>query len=330
MKKILFIAGGRDTSCSFYRAGGVSKSLRKVSGYDIQVQGWREVGKGWQSIQDYDIIMIHGAYTKDILVYAEHVKSCGVPLWLDYDDDYLSVPPENRAWPVFSNPAVRKQIEAFYKIADVISVTNEHLKSTMSEYNDNIWVIPNAFNDSIFDVNRKLPERQKMVFWRGSDTHIFDLTQQAVSINKITQDNLDWNFTYMGYNPWFLAKEKNITFIPALDTIDFFHSAFDLAPTIMQIPLFDSSFNRSKADIAFIEGAYWGAVCIVPKFWGDIPGTLSYSDLNTYEKQLTKSIDGTLDLEIMREQAWQHVKDNLLLSDINKLRYNLMKELLDE
>ena len=98
----------------------------------------------------------------------------------------------------------------------------------------------------------------------------------------------------------------------------------------MQIPLFDSSFNRSKSDIAFIEGSYFGAVCIIPAFWGKIQGTLSYNSIDTYKEQLAKSINGTLDLETMRDEAWQYIKDNLLLSEVNILRFNLMKTLLDE
>ena len=143
-------------------------------------------------------------------------------------------------------------------------------------------------------------------------------------------DNPDWAFTYMGYNPWFLQKQENVAFVPALDVIDYFHSVSTLAPMIAQVPLHDTSFNRSKSNIAFIEGCYFGAVCLIPEWWGKIPGTISYTDSDSYERGLQSMLSGELDLKKMNKLGWDYIKKNHLLSKVNKLRFDLMKSLLNE
>jgi hypothetical protein len=107
-----------------------------------------------------------------------------------------------------------------------------------------------------------------------------------------------------------------------LDVIDYFDNGMALAPSVMQVPLADTPFNRSKSNIAFIEGAYWGAICVVPEWW-EVPA-LSYKDNNEYYECLTLAFGAN---SAYTELAWNYVKDNLLLSNINRLRVELIKNL---
>lgn len=325
--RILFLNIDRRHTCSFYRSGGISKDLANKLGVTIDVQSQSDVLLDWQGIYNYDVIMLQRPYTDSALTYCKHVKQLHIPLWLDYDDNLFVVTPENRAWPVFNDKNTQENIRQMMAMADVISVSNEELARETTQYNKNIVVIPNAFNDSIFPVDRVLPEREKTVVWRGSDTHIFDLMNYAESIDRVTKEFSDWKFIYIGYNPWFLKKADNISFQKALDVIDYFDNGMTLAPSVMQIPLQDTLFNRCKSNIAFIEGAYWGAVCVVPEWWGGIPGTLSYNDKISYCESLTLSLLKEYNIVAQNNFAWQYVKDNLLLSNINKLRVELIKNL---
>jgi hypothetical protein len=320
--RILFLNIDRRHTCSFYRSGGISKDLANKLGATIDVQSFSDVLLDWQGIYNYDVVMIQRPYTDAALTYCKHVKQLHIPLWLDYDDDLFTVTPENRAWPVFDDPKVQDCIKQMMGMADVISVSNDYLKETTLKFNKNVVIIPNAFNDSIFPVDRVLPERKKTVLWRGSDTHIFDLMGYAEPMTRCIKEFPDWQFTFVGYNPWFLPKLPNIDFQKALDVIDYFDKGMELAPSVMQVPLADTPFNRSKSNIAFIEGAYWGAICVVPEWW-NVP-TLNYKSKEGYYEALTLAMG---DNSTYNELGWNYVKDNLLLSNINKIRVELIKNL---
>lgn len=330
--KVLFLNPDRGHTCSFYRSGGVVKDLRKKLGsdYTIDVVSWPDMPTDWQTISNYDLVMMQRPYQGSMFDFAKRIKAMNIPLWLDYDDNLFTVAAENRAWPIFNDPTVQLTVKSFLQIADVVSVTNEDLKESYLPYNKNIVVIPNAFNDIIFNVDRKVEERENTILWRGSDTHIYDIMGYAPSISKATEEHPEYEFTYVGYYPWFLAGSKNVNFIKPLEVIDYFNYVNNVKAKAVHVPLFDSNFNRCKSNIAFIEASYWGAISIIPEWWGNIPGTLSYNDQESYYEALRKVLEDEVNVAEMNNLAWQYVKDNLLLSNINKTRVELIHNILKD
>lgn len=297
-------------------------------GYNIDVVSWPDMPTDWQAISSYDLVMMQRPYMGSMLDFCKRVKTMNVPLWLDYDDNMFCVTGENRAWMVFNDPVVAENVKQMIMMADIVTVTNEDLRQSYLPLNKNTVVIPNAFNDTIFNVDRIPQERENIVVWRGSDTHIYDVMAYSPSITKCANDFPEYEFTYVGYNPWFLEQTKNTSFIKPKEIIDYFNDINKIAPAVVQVPLHDTLFNRCKSNIAFIEGSYWGAVSIVPEFWGELPGSLSYTDQASYYEALRSVLAGEVDVVKMNEVAWQYVKDNLLLSKINKLRVKIVKQLL--
>jgi hypothetical protein len=334
MRKILFLNPDRGHTCSYYRSGGISTNLRKQLGndYTIEVFAWQDLHTDWQTISEYDLVMMQRPYSATMLDFAKHVKQMNIKLWIDYDDNLFTVTPENRAWQVFNDPSIKGNVKQFISIADVVTVTTEDLKESYLPLNKNIIVIPNAFNDDIFDINRLIVERENTVLWRGSDTHIYDIMTCSLAIDKITAEFPEYEFKYMGYYPWFLKAAKNVAFEKARDIIDYFAVIYNMHPAVVHVPLYDCNFNRCKSNIAYIEGSFAGAVCIVPEWWRTfdnkvLPGTLQYKDDATYYEALRSVLAGEVDIKAMNEIAWQYVKQNLLLSSINKLRVQVIKDL---
>lgn len=328
--RVLFLNPDRSHTCSFYRSAGVATNLSKQLGsnFTIDVVAWPDMNTDWEELIKYDIVMMQRPYNAPLLDFARRVKMLRIKLWLDFDDNLLTVTGENRAWPVFNDPDIQRCVKTLITLADVVSVTNEDLREAYLPYNKNIIVIPNAFNDGIFDINREIVERDKIVMWRGSDTHVFDIMNYTNEINKCTEEYPEYDFTYMGFNPWFLPTNKNIKFAKARDIIDYFAVLYNIHPAIMQIPLVDTNFNRCKSNIAFIEGSFAGAVCVIPHYWGNIPGTLQYKDKDTYYEALRSILAGEVDIKEMNKKAWAYVKKNLLLSKINTLRVKVILDLL--
>ena len=331
MQKILIINPDLGHTCSFYRSGGIVKDLRKKLGNNflIEVISWPEMRTDtWEQIYDYDIVMMQRPWLGSMVDFCERLKAMHIKLWLDYDDDFFAVTDENRAWPVFSDKVVRENVGKMLTMADMVTVTTPDLKKAYFDFNKNIVVIPNAFNDSIFDINRTLPERDDTILWRGSDTHVFDVMLYAPSIVKAMEERPEFEFTYMGYWPFFLGRHKNMKFQKALEVVPYFYAGLNLRPAAVQVPLNDTLFNRCKSNIAFIEAAFWGATSIIPEWWGKIPGTLQYTDQDSYYNALNSILAKEVDCVKLNDQAWQFVKDTLLLSKINKKRVEVIKTLL--
>lgn len=332
LQRILFLNPDKGHTCSFYRSGGIVKDLRHKLGpnYQIDVISWPDMPVDWQSISNFDLVMMQRPYQGAMLDFAKRIKAMNIPLWLDYDDNLFTVAPENRAWAIFNDPQVQKYVAEFLTIADVITVTTEDLKEAYLPFNKNIIVIPNAFNDSIFNVNREVAERENTILWRGSDTHIYDIMTYAPSISTATAEHPEYEFTYVGYYPWFLAGSKNVNFIKPMEVIDYFNNINTVHAKAVQVPLFDCNFNRCKSNIAFIEASYWGAVSIIPEWWGEIPGTLSYHDQESYYTALKTVLEDKIDVKEMNNKAWEYVKENLLLSKVNDIRVKVITDILHD
>lgn len=162
MANILFLTHLKTDACSFYRSGGIVHDLQRKTNDDITVAQWSEIRVDWSTIINFDIIMFQRPYSKEALDLCNYIKEMNVKLWVDYDDNLLCVPPENKAHWIYDSPKVKDNIKKILSLADVVSVTTEDLKKSFSEFNKNIWVIPNAFNDSLFK-RGLLPKRSNSV-----------------------------------------------------------------------------------------------------------------------------------------------------------------------
>ena len=131
----------------------------------------------------------------------------------------------------------------------------------------------------------------------------------------------------MGFSPWFLAETNNKMNVPSLDIVIYMKTLFDLAPSCMHVPLADNLFNRCKSNIAWIEGSYAGATCVVPSWW-NVPGALSYTDGASYYEAIRAILSGEVDKVKMNAEAWEFIMDNLALSKVNVQRLQVLNELL--
>ena len=129
----------------------------------------------------------------------------------------------------------------------------------------------------------------------------------------------------MGYFPWFLHQRKG--YIEPSDIVLYHKSLINMAPSVLHVPLFKDNFNVCRSNIAFIEGVNAGAACVIPDFWGELPGAIRYSNPSEYKEAIKSCCEGHIDIEKKNAQSWSYVKDNLRLNKINKLRISLLKNL---
>src|SRR5882672_1606537 len=120
-------------------------------------------------------------------------KDLGIPVWVDFDDDNLSVPKDNPTYPQYGQPQIKDSIVKLARNADVLTVSTEFLKKKYGIYNKNTIVVPNAL-DEVFLKFRHFPpgNRQKMLLWRGTMTHQRNLEIVQDNIIRLAQRYPNW------------------------------------------------------------------------------------------------------------------------------------------
>lgn len=321
---------------AFYRSTHVFDQLRKTG--SVEFKHTREFNRA--HISSNDILFMQRPSLSDDIKIMSIAKDVNVPVWVDYDDDLFSVPGHNPA----SRFYVKDVLDNMAKIivnADAISVSTDTLKnrfvSLLSQFTDKealekkIWVIPNAFPDHLNmpKIGDQLPERTKRVVWRGSHTHEMDLCSVGGALDLASRQFPDWEFVFMGDPAWSVVDNIDPSrrqVIKTQDTLEYFKTLYSLAPSIMIVPLLDNEFNRSKSNIAWIEGTWAGAACLVPNFpeWTD-KGAFEQTHFVT---DLIHMLDGSMDLNAVVKSSQVYIREHLMLSQVNRKRRGLLDSLL--
>ena len=325
--KILFLSPLTYDTCSFYRSGGIAGDLAEKLGYEIEITSLDKRKFNWQDMMQYKLVMFQRAFSETSVQMAMYVKSLNIPVWVDMDDYMLDLPAGNPAYELLT--LNKENIIKMIALADMVTVTTEMLRQQLLPFNKNIRIIPNAINDRIFRKRSAEIERQKIILWRGGDSHVPDLMRYARIIDKMMVNYPDWDYKFMGYLPWFYNNYGNLSYIQSTDPIFYFKKLVSLQATALHVPLDDSTFNRCKSNIAWIEATYAGAITIAPA-WDEwkMPGVLNYKDDDEYYNLVSKVIAGDIDTRKMVERSWSYISDKLTLSEVNKLRVQVVKHLL--
>lgn len=310
---------------SFYRAiGPLSELRRQMPELDLQIN---PQSYEWQQTYFWDVFFMQRPGSPADLQVAKQMKRDGIKLWVDYDDDLFSVPLSNPSYPIYANPEVRKSVEEILGLADLVTTSTSALGHKLNKFTNEIAVVPNAFPDHKVQPRIEHKTQRRLVNWRGSITHQKDLATFAPQIIQLANEFPDWKWSFMGHSYWALLEKMpkdSVILYDAMDVTTYWEIIRTLMPAIQMIPLEDNEFNRSKSNIAWIEGTYAGASCVSPD-WGGWPGHGSrYSNPNQFYEVMKVLMKG----ETMWDD-WPVVRKSYFLSDVNQIRANLLRKLVD-
>lgn len=310
---------------SFYRGiGPLSQLHRVMPGLDLHFTS----EYNWSTLALCDAVFMQRPYKAEHLQILKMAKANRKRVWVDYDDDLFSVPVSNPAHKIYGEEETKKIIAKCIAHADSVTVSTELLKFKLQDgkqpLNRNITVIPNAFNDYLLQERQILPkERRKLIMWRGSPTHQQDLSDLGEQIVDAVNSNPSWTFQFQGEVPWFLSERlgNNAIMAPSLDPIEYFSMIRTVQPRAMMVPLADHVFNRSKSNIAWLEGVYAGGLAIAPdtEEWRR-PGALNYRTPQEFRDLLDLVIKEDISLNEQVQLGWDYIEENLMLSKVNKTR----------
>jgi hypothetical protein len=315
-------------ACSYYRSVGPFSKLHKINP-EINVEYIESVS--WHILADTDILFLARPYQDNYIESIELAKSFGIKTWIDFDDALTMLPEDNPGYSFFTNEIVSNNIKKAIEMADIITVSTEAIKTLYMDINPNILVIENAFNDYNYPFEFR-ENNTKYISWRGSNTHRRDLLSCRDDIISISKQFPDWLLNFIGGGGaaelWYIVDAiKNCLVITDVEIIKYNRLLFNLQPEIHLSPLLDTEFTRCKSNIAFIEATWAGAVCVaptLPEFTK--PGCLNYTD--NFRYIFTKAIKSKTFRQEKYKEAFEFVRENLLLSNINNKRVNLIQDLI--
>lgn len=264
-----------------------------------------------------------------------------MPLWIDFDDDLFTVLPDSASYEYFSRPEIAEGIAAICGMADAITVSTEPLRVIYQQHartGVEVQVIPNAWNDGLLGdpwCVEKPQDYNRIVFWRGSQYHQQDLLTYRDAIAEVANTvGKDWRWVFMGAVPWQLNGMMRAEYLPAMDIMEYHRTIRDLRPAVMMVPLAFNRFNNGKSDAAWLEAAgACGSVGVVPgmESWA-VPGTRWYASVEGFGQVLGYSIKkhdiNPARTQLMGQDAVHHIKVNLLLSDVNRTRLDIINQLI--
>ncbi len=335
MKTLLCCIPNPKDATSFYRASGPLAQIVNEADCDWDILLGQEV---------YDEIcyiargcFMQRPYDKVHYEVAKMVKRNRRNLWVDYDDDLFNLPTDNGAYETYSDSTVRRQMAEIIAMADIVTVTTEHLKERLQSgplKNKDVRVIPNAIDFERFP-QQPLPERKNVVLWRGSKTHHKDVMTVGKAMVELYKKTPKTVWEFLGDNLWFVTDlmrthdPKRVVYNKGVSIIEYMQHIIDVAPKTFMAPLLDQPFNHSKSNIAFLEATFAGALCIAPKFkeW-EVPGCVTYDAKNPddFRDRFEAVMAGKLDSNVEIARTW--VKENRSLKKVNELRKQVVKELM--
>lgn len=209
----------------------------RCSGADVIIMGMVHIPAGLQTMQG-----IRETY--------------GKPVVMEIDDNILSCPAYNPAAGSYNPESeVRKITIQQMREADALIVTTPYLKELYSEFNDNIYVLPNAID---FELWGKAPRRRNKgkitIGWVGGANHNDDLLIVEPAIDYITSKYPQVEFVFgHGMHPNFKGK-KGVRWVQDFARIDKYPKFVSkLGFDIGIAPLVDNAFNRSKSNLRWLE-----------------------------------------------------------------------------
>lgn len=322
----------KDDSTSWYRGAGVFGELVREG---VEIDGSTQIS--WVELVGQDVVFFQRPFLQTHKNVANIIKSNNKPLVLDYDDLLVGIPDDNHFKRRYKDEPYEATYAELLNLADGVILSTEYMKQYLQEQkilnHNRVKVIRNAFNDFAFNFNYNFSDYNKTVLWRGTITHVVDFEGYETALKNVVRENPDFSFMFVGYCPEFLMKKPNVFYIPPTDVILFMQKLKALKPSLVFTPLKDIPFNRAKSNIAKIEGTYAGAVSLSMNWdewkWNDNPDYYFENPEELYKK-MSLGIKAVRDKNPAIEEEYQknfeYIKQNLLLSEVNKQRVEFLKE----
>ena len=188
------------------------------------------------------------------------------------------IPDYNKYKTAFTDPKIRQSAQEMMEICDEITVTCPFMRDYYASKtnNKNVTVIPNFMPKFWIggksDINRTMEsyeknKRKPRILYAGSGAH-FDVENRTKfrddfeHVNDAIRRTVDkYQWVFLGAHPLpirDLIQNGKIEFHPWKRLYEYGQGLYDLNVNMIVAPLQDSTFNRAKSDLKYIEACALG------------------------------------------------------------------------
>lgn len=244
-----------------YRIRNVAEALQ--FDYDVTISPF---GKFHYHNQDY-IFTQRAVGTKNIATLLNIKNQTKVKFIVDFDD-ILWEPLPKYNFTKIEWQDIRESLKDLDKLADIITVTTDSLKESLSQYvpANKINVIPNMLPRWKWNYPRIATPTNDTILYAGSPTHFSNDNHMYGDFTSEWDKFLKGkNITIMGVKPWFI--ETNVVY-PWTDMLSYSHYFYNIASKCKFViaPLAENFFNKCKSDLKYLECCAVGRVCLCTDF----------------------------------------------------------------
>ena len=332
-KKILLASKCQNDTTSFLRAMGAFTHPTLKPYIEIMREPLKQEWVfDWSYFFEADLIYLHRPSNLHDRQIIDQAKQIGIPVWVDLDDDLENVTPDNPAFGVYDKEDSKATIRFACNEADVLSCGGEiHAEKLRKQLGREVHLIPNALDDRLLSLKKPF-SMNRQLSWRGSESHRTDLLFYQNEIEKILdRHNLDARF--FGLNPYFLnwQNTRKISWLGVSNLFDFYVALTSTNSTFHMHPMVDTWFNRVKSNLCWTDATLAGSVICAPNLPEyNRPGIFQFkaSDRHSFFHAMDEMIN-SLERELTQAHnlSWEWIKDNILLSRVNLIRLNILKNL---
>lgn len=192
-------------------------------------------------------------------------------------DDYWILPPSHQLHHSYSS--IKERIENNIRTADLVTVTNEKLKTNVLRLNRNVEIIPNGlpFGRNQFTVDKR-PSDNVRIFWAGGSSHERDMEILRNPIKKLHAHKDKIQMVIGGYNDSDYESKRiwdkmfscftsggtlpymKLSGVSPISYMQLYENA-----DIMLVPLEDSEWHSCKSNLKILEAATKKIPCIVSR-----------------------------------------------------------------
>lgn len=267
----------------------------------------------------HDAIFMQRPFRQEDLIIMSIAKRWGVPIWVDFDDLLTHVPMHNFAYLMYKD--FRQLLPEIVAMADFVTVSTEFLRDFMVP---EATVIKNALPASWY--NPHFNCSRNSIAWRGSATHVRDVSLISMPMMKFAADHKEALFHVFGDQPWWMSLMQCDWQWHQPSHVGMFMESFkQTKPRTIVVPLVDDEFNRAKSNIAMLEATMAGTLCIASNL-PEFEGSLLFKDAESFGKIM--EVTYLSDSECKEAYAYQYAQSmKHTLEEENKKRLRILEEL---
>lgn len=283
-----------------------------------------------EAIKDADLVILErnfpGGFNQSLKVI-DQAHQQGKPVIMDMDDDLLGLDFDHPD--LVNSPFGFELVPTLYALraVDAVTVTTPQLQSVITQHNDNVHILPNYLDDSIWSMkaNEKAESDSPVtLMYFGTKSHIADLEMISEPLKVLAQKYAD-KLTFIFYGveaPSGLDALADVRYIPTVthEYQEFARLIQEFDADIAFAPLRDTVFNQNKSPLKYFEYTALGLPCVfsnIPPYMGVVEdgrtGFLASSSEEWLDK-LTRLIEDPVLRKTMLQNAQEDVSKNHLLS----------------